>query len=469
MRTCHPVPDRRMLFPLRQLEVTNFRGVQGAVVDLHPRVTVFFGENAAGKTTILDALAIALGAYVRRIPKSRGRDFAKSGDVRVPWKDRFLEQERAGVEAPYSRLGVVSHGGIAWDVTKYRSPQDRRGAPGPTGTRQLNEWLDPRVRAALDTPPGHPTPAIPLVASYGNERAVVEVPLRQRAFRKGFHRLEGLDQALTATTRFKAVFEWFYLMEDQERRSKEAHKDFNYRLPSLEWVRRAVAAAELGCSNPRIETRPIRMLVDFDHGSEGKEPLDLKSLSDGYRTHFSLVVDIARRMVQLNPSDDLNDPQRGTNTPAVVLIDEIDLHLDPKWQGRVVRGLLQAFPNTQFVLSTHSEQVIASVETECVRRLSWEDGAIVVRPVPFAQGATGERVLIDLMGAPERVDGPVRQRLSAYLKLVHGGHGTTPQAQSLRSALDRELPNDPALLGADLEMQRQDLMGRLSALHKGDS
>lgn len=460
-----------MLFPLQQLTITNFRGVRSAVVKLHPKVTVFFGANAAGKTTVLDGLTIALGAYVRRIPKSEGRDFAKSGDIRVPWKRRVLErdQERAGVEAPYARLSLLGGDGVAWDVTKYRSAQDRRGTPEAKGTRQLHEWLDPKVRAALDAPPGQTTPAIPLVASYGNERAVVEVPLRQRGFRKEFHRLAGLDQALKATTRFKSVFEWFYLMEDQERRGKEERKDFDYRLPALEWVRRAVAAAELGCSNPRVETRPIRMLVDFDHGSEGKEALDLKALSDGYRTHFSLVVDIARRMVQLNPSDDLDDPQRGTNTPAVVLIDEIDLHLDPQWQGRVVSGLLQAFPNTQFVLSTHSEQVIASVEAECVRHLGWEDGEIVVRPVPFAQGATGERVLIELMGAPERVDGPVRQKLTAYLKLVHGGQGTTSEAQKLRSELDRELPNDPALSGADLEMQRQELMGRLSSLHKGDA
>jgi predicted ATP-binding protein involved in virulence len=125
-----------------------------------------------------------------------------------------------------------------------------------------------------------------------------------------------------------------------------------------------------------VETRPIRLLVDFEHFDGAREPLDMTSLSDGYRTQFALVVDIARRMVQLNPTDDLQDLERGTNSAAIILIDEVDLHLDPIWQARVVQGLQQAFPNAQLVLTTHSEQVLDSVDASCVRRLVWQDGEI---------------------------------------------------------------------------------------------
>jgi predicted ATP-binding protein involved in virulence len=203
------------------------------------------------------------------------------------------------------------------------------------------------------------------------------------------------------------------------------------------------------------------MLVDFDHGDGELEPLDIAALSDGYRTHFSLVVDIARRMTQLNPSPKLNDPVRGTNSPAVILIDEIDLHLDPQWQARVVKGLTDAFPNAQFILTTHSEQVIGSVDATCVRKLAWGDGEILWEPVQFAQGATGERILIELMNTDERVPGPVTDKLRQYTKLVSTGQGKTTGALALRQELEAVLPRDPQLLRADLEMQRIELIEKL--------
>ncbi len=454
-----------MIVPVRELHIQNFRGIREASITLDPRVTVFFGRNAAGKTTVLDALAIGLGAITARVPRVAGREFGKAGDIRLPWfqgKRSSAHHETAGVEQPFARVAIVTHE-AQWDVTKVRSQQDRARVPKGWGRDTLHEWLDPRILAAQDAPPGQPTTPIPLVAAYGSQRAVVEVPLREKDFNREFDRFGALDQSLRATTRFKTVFEWFRVMEDEERRGMEQRRDFDYRLPALEWVRRAVAAAELRCRNPRVETKPIRMLVDFEHAGDEIQPLDISALSDGYRTHFALVVDLARRLVQLNPSDDLSDPERGTNTPSVVLIDEVDLHLDPSWQARVVRGLLAAFPNTQFVLTTHSEQVLGSVEARQVRQLRWDEGEIVVEGVSFAQGATGERILVELMGAPRRVAGPVTERLERYLDMVRAGDGAGPEALALRRGLEEDLRGDDKLHHADLEIQRLALMARLHA------
>jgi predicted ATP-binding protein involved in virulence len=454
----------RLIAPLRSVRIQNFRGVRDLMLELDPKVTLFFGVNAAGKTSLLDAIAIGLGAISARVPKVAGRDFAKSGDIRVPWKDGPAVGERRGVECPYARVEIACTNELSWDVSSYRSAQDRSLAPPSRGAKQLHETLDPLVREALDSgsvSAGQGAP-IPLVAAFGTERAVVEVPLRERDFQRDFPRLRALDQSLRANTRFKTVFEWFRVMEDEERRERERRKDFGFVLPQLEWVRRAVDRSRFHCRNPRIETRPIRMLVDFEHGSGELETLDISSLSDGYRTHFSLVVDVARRMVQLNPSDDLNDPRRGTNSEAVILVDEIDLHLDPTWQATVVQGLLEAFPNAQFILTTHSEQVIGSVAASCVRKLVAGDGEVVVESVPFAQGATGERILIDLMGADERVAGPVTTKLAQYVDMIERGEGKTDEARELRQELDHDLADDPRLHQADLEMQKRDLMAQLA-------
>ena len=362
--------------PLHSVRIESFRGIRDLELTLDPRVTVLCGNNAAGKTTVLDAIAIGLGAIVARIPQASGRSFAKSGgDLRVPYRDRPEVDERAGVPRPFAYVELQSASGLTWGVTKRRNAADRTRYKGQATVGSLHDILDLLVLDALDTPPGQSIRPIPLVAAYGTERAVVEVPMIERDFRTGFRRLDAFDESLVARTRFRTVFDWFQTMEDEERQ-REKRRDFDYRLPEMQWVRLAVGNAGLRCSNPRVETRPIRLLVDFEHFDGAREPLDMTSLSDGYRTQFALVVDIARRMVQLNPTDDLQDLERGTNSAAIILIDEVDLHLDPIWQARVVQGLQQAFPNAQLVLTTHSEQVLDSVDASCVRRLVWQDGEI---------------------------------------------------------------------------------------------
>ena len=455
-----------MLFPIKSVRIRNFRGIRDLAIDLDPQVTVLFGSNAAGKTSVLDAIAIGLGAYTNRVPRARGRDFAKSGDLRRPWKSRAAVGEMIGVEKPFAIVEMTA--ATQWSATQRRAVQDSEILPRVPGKDALHALMDPWIRAVLEEP-GGVVPAsvaanaqtLPLVAAYGTERAVVEIPLRERDFAREFARFEALSDSLSATTRFKSVFEWFRLEEDEERRERGRRANLKYKLPALEWVRRAVERAELRCRNPRVETKPIRMLVDFMHENGHPEVLDITSLSDGYRTHFALVVDIARRMVQLNPSDDLSDLRRGTNTEAVILVDEIDLHLDPVWQGRVVAGLRAAFPNTQFVLTTHSEQVLGSVEARSVRKLLWNDGEIAIAGVPFAQGATGEEILVDLMGAPLRVPGPITDNVDRYAELVGQKKEDTEEARALREKLEANPPGPSALTTVDLEISRRQLLEKL--------
>lgn len=456
-----------LVSPIKTVRIENFRGVRDLTIDLDEHVTVFFGVNAAGKTTLLDALAIGLGAYVTRVPKAKGLSFQKHGDIRVPWKNKDEWKEKRGVELPYARVTITCKNDLQWDVHKLRWAGDRRGTEF-VGVKRLHEALDPLLRAALDADDetASQTNALPLVAAYGTERAVVALPLRKRDFKDDFHRLSALDGSLKTSTRFKSVFEWFVVAEDEERRERERRKNFDYLHPSLEWVRRAVTNAGLHCKNPRIETKPnLRMLVDLEHSDGSLEEIDIAALSDGYRTHFALIVDIARRMVQLNPSDNLTSVDRGTNSEAVILIDEIDLHLDPTWQARVVKGLRDAFPRAQLVLTTHSEQVIGSVPAASVRKLVAGDGEVLVESVPFAEGATSERILVELMGAMERAgdatEGHNTKRLKNYIDLVKKGEGLGNEAKALRSELDEALPGDERLHQADLEMQKFELLRKI--------
>ena len=448
------------MFPLQSITIKNFRGIRNLELPLHESATVLFGRNAAGKTTIVDALCIGLGAIAERMPGSTARDFA-AGDVR---RGGRIPGETAGAVAAFASVFLQAQGEVAWQVVKRRDPTVP--LPPSPGRKALHAWLDPRI-TAIQEKRDDVAVALPLIAAYGPERAVMEIPVRQPTLGRDFPRLAGLADALKATTRFKSVFEWFGMMEDEERRAQVDRKEWSYKLPELEWVRRAIQTALPACQNPRTDTRPIRLLVDFAHEDGVHEALDLKELSDGYRTHFALVADLARRAVQLNPSDDLKSRTHGTNSAGVVLIDEIDLHLHPFWQTTVLPDLMRAFPNVQFVVTTHSEQVISSVRKEQVYALETERGQVVAKPVAFAQGASGERVLAELMDVPARVPGEVTDQLERYLNLVDLGDGDSPAAQALRQTLDEELRDDPLLIRADAKMERARLLagtGRASGV-----
>ena len=110
-----------------------------------------------------------------------------------------------------------------------------------------------------------------------------------------------------------------------------------------------------GYTNLRIELAPSRMLLTNREGID----LQVDQLSGGYKAVLSVVADIAKRMSLANP-DSLNPLEE----EAVILIDELDLHLHPRWQKTIVEDLKRTFPNCQFIISTHSPFIIQSLSAE---------------------------------------------------------------------------------------------------------
>jgi predicted ATP-binding protein involved in virulence len=185
----------------------------------------------------------------------------------------------------------------------------------------------------------------------------LDVPLRRRGFPKAHARFEALEGALTADSRFKSAFVWFYNKENEEQRKQRDLKNFEFQLPELKAVREAIVSVFPGISDPHIILNPLKFVVKKD-----SETLDIMQLSDGYKTLLSLVIDLAIRMALANP-----EAKNPLESEAVVLIDEIDLHLHPEWQRRVVGDLLRTFPKTQFLLTTHSPFIIEAVNNQLQR------------------------------------------------------------------------------------------------------
>jgi predicted ATP-binding protein involved in virulence len=323
---------------IKQLEIENFRCKSSASLALGSRLTVLIGENGAGKTTFLDALSIALGTIITYLPKAEGRGFRERGEI----------HQAAGKSLPYARIVVETLDGISWDCIK-----KGRGAKGKIpeiGKRQLREYLDNTILDPLESDQEF---ALPIFAFYGVSRALLDIPERRRGFDAEPDRIvDALDQALASGSNFRSAFIWYYNKEMEELRLRNAMRNFDIVHPQLQGVRECLASLFPGLTNPRFAVKPPPRLIVTENG----EDLELSQLSDGYKTMICLAIDLSRRMAAGNP--DMKNP---LESPAIVLIDEVDLHLHPAWQQRVVSDLLRCFPNTQFILTTHSSVVVEGI------------------------------------------------------------------------------------------------------------
>ena len=126
--------------------------------------------------------------------------------------------------------------------------------------------------------------------------------------------------------------------------------------------------------------------------------LTVSQLSDGERNILALVFDIARRLSLANP--DLDDPI--ADGKAIVLIDELELHLHPSWQRQVLRRLKNTFKNCQFIVTTHSPQVIGEVEARSLILLGHHDGKVIKEKASQTLGMDSNWILLHLMGTEER-------------------------------------------------------------------
>lgn len=222
---------------------------------------------------------------------------------------------------------------------------------------------------------------------------------------------------------FRLFFEWFREREDYENETRL--KDPAFRDEQLQAVRRALYKILPEIGNPHIERAPQRFIVEKK--LEGSlEMLEVSQLSDGEKVLFVLGADIARRLACANPGT--ADP---LSSPGLILIDEVELHLHPRWQRRVVESLRTAFPNCQFILATHSPQVASAAPPSSVVVLA--RGQVVTRA--NAYGRDTNSILETIFDTPERPQ-PFKDRIAQIGRLVDSGSRTEAMKELDQLALE---------------------------------
>jgi predicted ATP-binding protein involved in virulence len=422
---------------VKRLKMQSFRGIGDLTLEFPAdEPIVLIGINGVGKSSILDCLAILLSQLIARIqtPAGSGRDF--SGRDITNGFNETLSEITISIYALPEVTWVLSRG---WQERQKGEPTKYIGI---ASDHHLESVVD-EIHRRLQT---RPEANLPLAVYYPINRTVLDTPL-EILEQYSFDQIVAYEQALIGQGAvFVRFFQWFRNLEDVE--NEERLDNPNYRNHQLEAVRQAIYSILLGFSNLRVRRSPLRMTV-----TKQDQELIINQLSDGEKCLLAMVGDLARRLAIANPS--LPDPLQGS---GVVLIDEIELHLHPKWQREIIPALTRTFPNCQFIVTTHSPQVISQVKPEGIYILERTDAGIVAMRPESSYGRDSNRILEDLMDTPERPQ-EIKESLLELFRLI--ARGELDSARQLHQKIaDKIGVDEPELVGASVSIRRREILGR---------
>ncbi len=386
-----------------RLRIENFKGFELKDFSFHPQMNLIVGVNGAGKTSLLDALAVAAGAWLLGI---RGYDTRniRPHDVRlnaIPGYNTAMVNWESQFPCVVHANGLVFGQTVEWKRS-LTTPGGRTTRGDSRNIRNLAANADRAVRAGEAS-------VLPLLSYYGTGR-LWDTPREQYLVKdekglvgkQSLSRLEGYRNSLDPRVSIPTLAKWI------ARQSWIAYQSGG---PSHLYS--TVRSAILACIEEAHDLYfdAARGEVVLKIGTHGLQPFS--NLSDGQKALVALVGDMAQKAATLNPS---LDERVLEDTPGMVLIDELDLHLHPGWQRRVIEDLRRVFPRIQFFAATHSPFLIQSLRSG--EELLMLDG--------LATAELGNKTLDDIaqgiMGVPHpevsQRYGQMKQTATEYLETL---------------------------------------------------
>jgi predicted ATP-binding protein involved in virulence len=391
-------------------------------------VNMYIGRNGQGKSTILDAAAIALSWFTARSANrnSNGKPI-QARDIRNGHREASITIE-VNIESDI----------VSWTVCGYKAgPETRK----KSDFSRLNQYLDMHADTLSDA-----KTSLPVICYYPTTRAFVDVPKRIRKTHDFSERFMVYQDSLDRGADFRSFYEWY--KDEEAAENAEARTTREYRSPILEGVRHAIEAFT-GFSRLQVIYKPsIRMIL-----AKGTEEIAVSQLSDGEQIYLALVGDLARRASiasgVVKTGETVIAGARG-----IVLIDEVELHLHPSWQREVLGRLRTIFPRLQFLVTTHSPQVVG----EASRESSWMlDRVTGLSPLGIALGSSSDLILEALMETPSRNE-DTKQQIGIVYRHIEAGQ--LELARRGLEALRSRIGEDPETTRLAAVIKRHEVLGK---------
>ncbi|MCT7467001.1 AAA family ATPase [Aliarcobacter cryaerophilus] len=440
------------LLKINKLYLDNYRCFKDFTIDFHDQLTVLVATNGKGKTAILDAIAVAFGTFVNSTGLARGSVFHRS-DVQ---KIKARETKTNEMEEVYP-LVLEANGVINNEVTHWsRELHKPKGATTTKDTKPLIQYgqdIRKKVVQKVDE-------ILPLISYYGTGRlwGLKKITLNKKQHETS--RLSGYIDCLDPLSSYKSFESWYVdiCLAELELKIEEIEKnnldisnnEFTVIRKSIQQAVNHIVEKNTGWKDIVYKKRAETIVAQNETFGE----LSLMQLSDGIRNMIGLVADIAYRAVKLNPHLE-NAPKQ---TPGIVLIDEVDMHLHPKWQQTVLTDLTKAFPNIQFIVTTHSPQVLSTVKKEQIRILG---DNVVSTPSTHSFGEDSSVLLAELMNVSPLPPLEIVEKRKEYQRLIEDREYESPRAKQLQKELIENYGENSEFI-----IQTEMLIRRFEALKK---
>jgi predicted ATP-binding protein involved in virulence len=406
---------------IQSLILENFRGFAKLKLDFFDDLNVVIGENGAGKSSVLDALAVLFAHFVEKTTDFSAKLYLVNDDIKNG--------------AAYTEITIN-----VLDDNEKHSWGLMKSFNKSTENIELSKWNVPQKMFR--------NLSLPLVVYYPVNRMVgLEKIYKSKNNEPNLSDSSELiyKEALNTKIDFGIFFEWFRNREDFEN-ERRLDDRADWRDNQLEAVRNGITNLT-GFKNLRVRRNPDKLEL-----SKHDQILNVNQLSDGEKCMMALVGDLARRLAIANPA--MQNPLDGR---GIVLIDEIELHLHPAWQRQIIPGLRKTFPNCQFIVTTHSPQVLSHVVPEKIFILRQSEYGVTVSKADEAYGKSSDRILEDLMGVPAR-PAEIANQLNELFRLID--QHQMAKAKELVASLRQKIGEDADLLKADVLIRRKEFIGK---------
>ncbi len=333
---------------ITELKMKNFRGFEDKTIEFSEGFNVLVGDNGKGKTAILEGLTIGMATYFKEM---------EGDDFRIPLpKDVFHSSKKVGyILIPTKQFPTEIHCNLKFNATaistgiklRQSSTLGKMWDKKPNFVISPDGILAPSKELYIAVAQGEEKP-LPILCYYGVERFQSN---KSSNVSEHISRFNGYRDCLNRVTDHRDFLNWY-------KKVLLLGVALGYEQEVKNSVQHTISTVIPECKIIGLDENAEDLQATLNvNGAE--QLLPFKLLSDGYRNMLAMVADIAYRCAVLNPQLGEKAP---LETHGMVLIDEVDLHLHPKWQRSVVGDLKKAFPNIQFVVTTHSPFILQSAE-----------------------------------------------------------------------------------------------------------
>lgn len=391
---------------LKNIKILNYRCFKEAKLGFEEHITLVVGKNGAGKTAILDAVAVSVSTFLLGIDGGASRSILKD-DVRYEFYDLN------GTIDPQHQFPVsIESVGNCLNQQNVKWIRSLNSESSKTTMKDAGELTGLAKKAQNQIMTGDKSLVLPLISYYGASRLYAQKKeKRNRKSLTEFKRQVGYVDCMAAESNEKLMLNWFQI-QTLKSLQQQQKTGVLVRPLLLKTVEKAICRSFERISGARnaglfFDLDIHRLVLEFEAVDGGAQKFAMDEMSDGYKNTLSMIGDIAYRMAVLNP---ILGEQVLEKTPGVVLIDEIDLHLHPQWQQTILSDLHAIFPEVQFIVSSHAPAVINSVPREQIRVL---DSGEIYMPAAQTYGRDANSILREVMKVFER-PADIKQRMDLF-------------------------------------------------------